>query len=179
MLDISVFQVPDLTRSAQVSGDGTISLPLIGPVQAVGQTPRQLEDELKTRLRARYLRSPQVTVNVKEFNSQKFTVEGAVSHPGVFPMSGGQATLLRAVASAGGFDRVADPSNIVIFRTIDNQRVAARFDIGPIRTGAAPDPEVQSGDVIVVDSSAMRTALRDVLQLLPAVGTFMVLTTVL
>lgn len=173
VLEISVFDVPDLTRSAQVNGDGTIMLPLIGSVNALQRTPRELEADIAGRLKARFLQSPQVSVYVKEYNSQRFTVEGAVNRPGVYPLIGGQASLIRAVAVAGGLDRVADPSNVVVFRLVSGQRMAARFDLASLRSGTAPDPEVLSGDVIIVDTSGPRSALRDFLQLLPVSGLFL------
>ena len=173
VLSVSVFQVPDLTvPSVQVSGDGMIALPLIGSVRAAGQTARQLEAQIAAKLRARYLQSPQVTVEIKDFASQQFTVEGSVNKPGVFPMPGGSSTLLRAIATASGFDSVADKEDVVVFRMSGGQKTAARFDMSAIRDGKAEDPEILSGDVIVVESSTARTTLRDLLQVLPAAGLF-------
>jgi polysaccharide export outer membrane protein len=65
VLDVAVFQVPDLTKSVQVADTGTIHYPLVGEVQAAGKTARQLEDDLAKRLGAKYLQSPQVTVFVQ------------------------------------------------------------------------------------------------------------------
>ena len=175
VLSISVFQVADLTsNNTQVGGEGTITMPLIGAVKAAGLTPRQLEASIAGKLKAKYLQSPQVTVDVAQFNSQTYTVEGAVNRPGQFPISGADGSLLRAIASAQGFDRVADTSNVVIFRMKGNQKTAARFDVEQIRAGTASDPEILSGDVIVVDTSGTRSALRDVLQVLPLAGLFAV-----
>ena len=141
VLSISVFQVPDLTsNNTQVSGEGTIAMPLIGTIKAAGLTPRQLEGTITAKLKAKYLQSPQVTVDVSQFNSQRYTVEGAVNRPGQFPITGGDASLLRAIASAAGFDRVADTSNVVIFRMNGKQKMAARFDVSQIRSGSRARP---------------------------------------
>ena len=69
VLDISVFQVPELTKSVQVADTGTINLPLIGEVVVAGKTAQQVERDLTTKLGAKYLQNPQVTVYVKEYNS--------------------------------------------------------------------------------------------------------------
>ena len=76
VLDISIFKVPELARTVEVDESGTITFPPVGEVSVVGKTARDIEHELAKRLEARYLRSPQVTVSVKEFNSQRVTVEG-------------------------------------------------------------------------------------------------------
>jgi polysaccharide export outer membrane protein len=171
ILDISVFQVPDLTKTVQVSSSGQISLPLIGTVQASGKSPAELERQLGSVLGAKYLQSPQVSVFVKEYTSQKVTVEGSVNKPGIYPMSG-KTTLLRAIALAGGLDRVADPRGIVVFREVDGKRQAAKFDLPAIRSGSADDPVIAGGDVVVVDEHGGKTALRGIRESLGIFGLF-------
>ena len=83
VLDISVFQVPELTKSVQVADTGTINLPLVGEIAVVGKTPQQVERDLIARLGAKYLQNPQVTVYVKEYNSQQVTISGEIKKPGV------------------------------------------------------------------------------------------------
>jgi polysaccharide export outer membrane protein len=171
ILDISVFQVPDLTKTVQVSSSGQISLPLIGTVQASGKSPAELERQLGSVLGAKYLQSPQVSVFVKEYTSQKVTVEGSVNKPGIYPMTG-KTTLLRAIALAGGLDRVADPRGIVVFREVDGKRQAAKFDLPAIRSGSADDPVIAGGDVVVVDEHGGKTALRGIRESLGIFGLF-------
>ena len=103
VLDISVFQVPELTKSVQVADTGTINLPLVGEVAVVGKTAQQVERELTTKLGAKYLQNPQVTVFVKEYNSHQVTIQGEIKKPGVFPLKG-PTSLLQLVALAGGFE---------------------------------------------------------------------------
>ena len=160
VLKVTVFQVDELNRTVQVSGRGTITLPLIGEVRAAGRTAQEVEAEVAARLRAKYMNSPQVTVYIEEYNSQKITVGGAVKKPGIYPVKG-DLSLLQAIASAEGFDAVADPSNVMIFRQDAGQKYAGRFNVDHIRSGAAQDPLLQNGDVVVVDNSGMRTMLRD------------------
>jgi polysaccharide export outer membrane protein len=167
ILDVAVFQVPDLTKSVQVADTGTIHYPLVGDVQAAGKTAHQLELDLAKKLGATYLQSPQVTVFVKQYNSQRITVEGSVRNTGVFPLKG-QTTLIQALAEAGDIDNGIASGVIVIFRTIDGKRSAARFDFDTIQKGNAQDPELQPGDVIVVDTSPTKEALNNFLHVLPA-----------
>lgn len=174
VLDIAVFGVQDLNRSVQVSSSGEISLPLIKTVKAGGRTPAQLEKDIAKKLSANYLQSPQVSVYVKEYNSQKITVDGAVNKPGIYPIVG-KVSLLQAVALAEGLNTVADSSGILIFRTVDNKRLAARFDLKQVRSGKISDPFLQAGDIVMVDESAARTTLRDVKDALPLSGLFQLL----
>jgi len=166
VLDVSVFQVPDLSKTVQVAGDGTINYPLIGQITAAGKTAKQLEASLEGKLGAKYLRSPQVTVFVKEYNSQRVTIEGSVKTSGVYAIKG-ETTLTQVLAMAGGVDSTIGSGDIVIFRTIDGKRSAARFDIDAILQGKADDPELQPGDVVVADTSATKVALHNILSVLP------------
>lgn len=174
VLEITVFGVAELNRTAQVSSSGTISLPLIKSVKAGGRTEAQLERDIAAKLEAGYLQSPQVSVFVKEYNSQRITVDGAVNKPGIFPTTG-KVSLLQAIALAEGLNAVADPSGILLFRTVNNKRMAARFDLKQIRSGKVDDPALQAGDIVMVDDSATRTTLRDIKDVLPLSGLFQLL----
>src|SRR5262245_29493382 len=154
VVEFSVFKVPELTRTAQVAETGTVNLPLVGEVQAAGRTAHEVERELADELGKNYLQSPQVTILVKEYNSQRVTVEGAVKRPGVYPIRG-KTSLLQIIATAEGLDTLSD-TTVVVFRQIEGKRAAARFDVSQIRSGASTDPPVQSGDVIVAPTSAMK-----------------------
>lgn len=171
VLDITVLGVADLTRSVQVTSAGTITLPLMRTVTAAGRTQSELEHDITNRLSATYLQNPQVTVGVKEYNSQRITVDGAVQKPGIFPKSG-EMSLLQAIAQAQGLTTVADPTNVLVFRQVNGQRQAARFDIKQVRGGKQPDPMLMAGDVVMVDESAARTTLRDISSAMPIGGIF-------
>ena len=171
LIEISVFQVPDLNRTVRVNTGGQISLPLIGAMQAGGRTVQELESDIATRLKSGYLQDPQVSVFVKEFTSQRVTVEGAVKKPGIFPISG-KTTLLQAIAVCEGLDPLADLQGIVIFRVIDGKKMAARYDLKSIRAGASEDPQIYGDDVIVVDQSGSKTAARRVIDALPILNVF-------
>ena len=174
VLEVSVFGVADLTRTVQVSTNGAISLPLIKTVPAAGKTASELELLIAAKLEATYLQSPQVSVFVKEYTSQRITVDGAVNKPGIFPTTV-QLSLLQSIALAAGLNNVADPTGILVFRTVGGQRLAARFDLKKIRSGNSPDPMLVAGDIVMVDQSVGRTTLRDIKEAVPLTGLFSLL----
>ncbi len=170
-LDVSVYQAPDVSRIVQVDAAGQIGMPIIGAVPVAGKTVNEIRDELTVRLKARYLRSPEVTVSVKEFASQKVTVDGSVGQPGVYPLIG-KTTLVQAVAMARGLNREANEKKVAVFRTVNNQRMVAVFDLNDIRTGKLADPQIFANDVVFVDRSGGKTLWRDVISAVPLIGMF-------
>ena len=165
-LNITVFQVADLSlEKVQVDASGRILMPLIGSITAGGRTTTEVSAEIASKLSAKYLQNPQVSVVVEEAVSQKVTVDGAVMEAGVFPLRG-RTTLLQAVAMAKGPKDTANLKRVAIFREINGQRMAAVFDVAAIRSGMAADPE------IVGDDSTLRSALRETVRALPALGAF-------
>lgn len=169
VLTVTVFQVDELKRDVVVGENGMVSLPLIGQVRAEGKSLQELETAIARGLDA-YLQNPQVTVFVKEYNSQKFTVEGAVRQPGVFPIRG-QTSLLQAIATARGLERLADSSSVIMFRQVDGRRYAATFDLNAIRRGQEPDPTLMRNDVVYVEESGSRRFLEEVRPfLMPAIS---------
>ncbi len=155
VLDISVFKVAELSKTVQVADSGSINLPLVGEIPAAGKTAQDIERDLTKKLGAKYLQSPQVTVFVKEYNSQRVTVDGAVKKPGVYPIRG-KTSLVQIIAMAEGLDSNRASSDVVVFRNVDGKRSAARFDLDEIRAGRAEDPVMQQGDVVVVDTSTAK-----------------------
>ena len=173
VIEFSVYKVPDLKRTVQVAETGTVNLPLVGEVEAAGRTAHEVERDLAGQLGKTYLQSPQVTVLVKEYNSQRVTVEGAVKRPGVYPLRG-KTSLLQVIATAQGLDTVSD-TTVVVFRHIEGKRLAARFDVDQIRSGQTTDPAIQSGDVVVAPTSAMKGAFETILKSLPLTTVFALL----
>lgn len=161
LLDVEVFGVDDLKRTVRVSSTGHVSLPLIGLVQVAGMAPADAEALIATQYGSRYLQDPQVSVFIREFTTQRITLDGAVVKPGIYPLTG-QITLLRALALAGGGAAMADLENVMLFRlTPDGKTQQERFNVMKIRTGEAPDPMLQGDDLVVVNRDPRRTALRD------------------
>lgn len=166
ILDITVFQVDMLTRELQVDATGHVQFPMIGEVTAAGKTAKQVSDDIAERLDKSYLRSPQVTVYVKDSASQKFTVEGAVKSSGVFPLVG-HMTLLRAIATAQGVDPDAKQRDVVIFRMVNQKRMAGVINLGDVGKGKIDDPQIYAGDVVVVPMSGARKAFHDLIGATP------------
>jgi len=175
LLAISVFGVQDLNKEVRVNSNGQISLPLIGAVMAGGRTIPELEAELARKYSDGYLQKPQVSVFVKEFTSQRVTLEGAVVKPGIYPITG-KTTLLQAIAVAGGVDdKTADLGGIVLMRQVDGKRMAAAYDLRQVRKGIIDDPLIYGDDIIVVEQSASKTALRRFIESIPVLGVFNIL----
>lgn len=161
LMEITVYGQPELTRAARVSTQGTITLPLVGQIIAVGLTAQQLEQRIAEKLSERFLQDPQVTVFIKEYTALRFAVEGAVNKPGLYPLTG-QMTLLRALAVAGGQGGLSDLSEVMLFRiSPSGERRTLAFDVEKIRSGETPDPVIQNDDLLVVKRSKARAALKD------------------
>lgn len=173
MLSITVFKVPELSQTVQVSESGKFNFPLIGDVQAAGLTVSEIEKDVAVKLGGNYVRNPQVTVLVKEYNSHRITVDGAVAKPGVFPMQG-PVSLLQAVAMAGGTQEVSD-GTILVFRRVDGKSSVAKFNMSDLRSQKVSDPDLQAGDIVTVPSSDLKIGLQYILRSLPLFNTFMLL----
>jgi polysaccharide export outer membrane protein len=165
-LDIDVFQVPDLSRAVTVDSSGMITYPLLGQLQASGMTPNQLATVISTELNKRYVKNPLVTVSVKDAGSQKVTVDGSVTQPGVYQI-GPQTTLVQAVALAKGPAEIADVHRVALIRNGPEGRTTAIFDLQKIRDGKAVDPLVRANDTIVVDESGTKSFFHDLGNVVP------------
>ena len=161
-LIIDVFGVEELAREVQVDGSGDITYPLVGRVAAKGLTPIELAQVIAGRLRGTYIRDPQVSVNLKETVSQVVTVDGQVKDPGLYPVLGSM-TLMRAVARAGGTSEFAKLDDVVVFRTVDQQKYVALYNLGAIRRGQYEDPKIYASDIVVVGDSPGRRMFRDLM----------------
>lgn len=165
-IGVDVFNVPELSRQMQVDGSGRISMPLIGTVDARGKTAEELASQIEAALRGRYVRNPDVTVNIKSSVSQVVTVDGQVVEPGLYPVTN-QMTLLRVIASAKGFAEFAKTDQVVILRTVEGRHLAALYDVQGIRQGMYDDPSIYANDVIIVGDSPARRLFRDFVALSP------------
>jgi polysaccharide export outer membrane protein len=170
-LTIDVFGIEDLKLlKVQTDASGRISFPLIGSVEAAGQTPSELAAMIGDRLRGRFVRNPQVTVNLDETVSQVVSVGGQVTEPGLYPVIG-RMTLMRAVATAKGTSEFAKLTDVVVFRTVGGRKMAALYNLKMIQRAAYVDPEIFANDVIVVGDSPARRLFRDILAATPLITT--------
>jgi polysaccharide export outer membrane protein len=128
LLEISVFGLDEMNRTVRVSEDGKITLPLLGEVEVEGLTKTELEKKLSRLLEEKYLQSPQVTVFIKEYQSKRISVLGAVGKPGPYELLGRQ-TLLQLISEAGGLTEDAGDDIIVIRQLQDGTNISLKISI--------------------------------------------------
>ena len=151
VLAINVWKEPDISRAVPVRSDGKISLPLVGEVQASGQTPKQLETEIAAKLQS-YISEPDVTVIVQEVRSQRFNILGQVSHPGTYLLANSM-TVLDAIALAGGFRDFAKQKSIYVLRAqADGSQQKFPFNYKDMIKGKNPEQNIKLAprDTIVI-----------------------------
>lgn len=172
---IEVFGIDTLQRSVSVDGDGRVAFPLVGELEARGKTPAELAGEIERNLRnANFVRNPSVTVTILEAPGRTVAVDGQVNRPGEFPVLP-NASLIRAVALAGGVTENARVEDVVLFRNIGEKKYVGLYNLGAIRRGNYPDPQIFSGDVVVVGESKQRRLLETFLQATPLLTTPLIL----
>lgn len=172
VIAVRVYDEPELTiEELTVDNAGTISLPLIGDVRAAGQSPSELARAIEAAYAADYVRDPRVSVQVRKGKVASIAVEGEVEQPGVYPYEPRQ-TLLTALALARSTTDTASLDEAIVFRTIDGQRMAGRFDIQAIRGGRSPDVPLLAGDTIVVGYDSVRGGFLDAVRAIPVLGIF-------
>ncbi len=156
LLDFRVFQEPELDAVIRLSGDGTASFPLVGTVAIGGMTVGEAIETLRARYKDGYLVSPQVSLTVRTYAKQRFTVLGQVQKPGAYEMQGTEeVSLLQAIGLAGGYTRIADPSNITVKRReSDGKERVIRFNAKRMAKGGDDASfMLKAGDVVTVGES--------------------------
>jgi polysaccharide export outer membrane protein len=151
VLAINVWKEPDISRSIPVRSDGKISLPLAGELQAAGRTPLKLEQDIASRLK-NYIAEPEVTVIVQQINSQKFNILGQVNKPGSYVLTN-SATVLDAIAMAGGFRDFAKQKSVYVLRQApDGSQKRLSFNYKEVAKGQNPAQNIklQPRDTVVV-----------------------------
>jgi polysaccharide export outer membrane protein len=163
VLEIVVVGETELTGKYTVRSDGSFEFPLVGTVKAAGLTAAEVETQLRKMLGDGYLRNPQVTAKVLEFESQRVFVGGEVRKPGNVQLTGA-LTLLEALTQVGGVDRTAGTEVIVLRRTDPNATSGgpavagqagvtevARVSLDDLQAGIAKDNvDLRNGDTIYV-----------------------------
>lgn len=126
-LRVIVFGETTVTGEYPVGTDGTISLPLVGPIRADGQTTEQLRAVIASRLAAGYINEPRVTVDVMTY--RPYFILGEVTRPGQYPY-GNALSVAQAVAAAGGYTYRANSRRVFIRRAgkINEEAFALNFD---------------------------------------------------
>jgi len=149
VLEVVVWHEPELTRVVPVRPDGKISLPLVGEVEAAGQTPAELQQALARSL-APYIRDASVAVVVREINASRFYVLGEVTHPGGFPLRG-TVSVVQAIAMAGGRTEFGGDRIDWLRQQPDGKVKRVRLSFGELVKGeVAGALSLRGGDVIYV-----------------------------
>ena len=149
LLQIKIYQEDDLETKVRLAKDGTATFPLIGTVQLAGRTVEEATMLLRDKFDADYLVNPQVTLTVVEYSKRRFMVLGQVQKPGAFEIPNEETvTLLQAIAMAGGYTRLANPSRVTVTRTVDGRKNNFQLDA----KAAAQDPTTKPFAVLPEDT---------------------------
>jgi polysaccharide export outer membrane protein len=119
LIEVSVFDVPELSSSVRVTATGLISLAFAGVIEAAGKTTHEIERTIEDSLKMHFMRDPHVTVFVREYASQPVSIGGAVRRPGTYQIKG-QKNLLDMLAQAEGLDLNAGKVIQVLRRSGDS-----------------------------------------------------------
>ena len=150
-VEIRVFREADLTTRGQLSGSGTISMPLIGAVRIEGLTTDQAAAAITRKLADGFLVKPEVSVSIEARIRRTVTVLGQAQRPGVFELPAHRRlTLVEAIGMAGGVTRISNPKKISLKR--GGGRVET-VDLSAITTGKGTDIVLRDGDVITIPES--------------------------
>ncbi len=155
LIDIKVFNVPELNITVRVSGNGTVTLPLIGNIMAEGLTRSRLEQRLANELEKSYLKNAQVTVFIKEYHSKMVSVIGAVKKPGNQELYG-EKTILELISLAGGFTPDASKKIIIIRKLKEGKSISLTIDMDELMLEGNPKLNIplQAGDIINIPAES-------------------------
>jgi len=131
LVEIKVYQQPDLDTKARIDQDGSITMPLLGSVKIAGKSVEEARSLIHDLLARDYLVNPQVNITVVEYAKHTFTILGEVQKPGTYEIPvGGSFNLLQAIAFAGGYTRIGAPGKVTLTRVENGQRKVLNLDAG-------------------------------------------------
>ena len=152
VIEVRVYREAEISGVYQVGAEGDVVFPLCQRVVVSGLTPNGAADKFRACLASGFLRDPQVTVVVKEYNSKKVFVFGEVQKPGTFTFQDGM-TVVQAVTLAGGFTRSASQNSTSVTRRVKGQEVKVKVNVQDIALGKAPNFTLEPGDIVFVPES--------------------------
>ncbi len=152
VFEVRVYGEPELSGIYRVGPQGDVVFPLCQSVAVGGLTATAAAEKLRGCLAAGYMRNPQVSVFIREFNSKKVFVFGEVQKPGTFVYEDGMS-IVQAITLAGGFTRTASQNNTSVTRIVDGQEVKIKVTVQDIALGKATNFTLQSGDIVFVPES--------------------------
>jgi polysaccharide export outer membrane protein len=152
VVEVRVYGEPELSGVYQVGRDGDVTFPLCQRVTVGGLTANGAAAKLRECLSAGFMRDPQVSVLVKEYNSKKVFVFGEVQKPGTFVYEDGMS-VVQAVTIAGGFTKTAARNSTSVTRRVRGQEVKVKVSVQDIALGKAPNFTLEPGDIVYVPES--------------------------
>jgi polysaccharide export outer membrane protein len=150
VFEVRVFSEEDLSGTFRVGADGTVDYPFAGRLEVIGLRSGQIQKIITDKLKDGYLKNPQVSVMVKEWNSRKISVLGQVQKPGsvvYFP----SMTIIDAIAAAGGFTGIAAKNKVTLRRVKQGKVNSGSYPVADISEGRSPNVALVPGDVLVVE----------------------------
>lgn len=154
-VDVAVLGEKELSTEYEIDEQGNIRFPYVPkPLHVAGLRPTNIADLIRDSLiESKYLTNPQVLVKVKEYNSRKVTIIGAVSKPGPIVWTEG-LKIIDAISQAGWFTPLAESDRVVLTRRVEDKTVTAYINVEEISSGRQPNLLLQAGDTIKVDQRA-------------------------
>ena len=152
LIEIKVYQQPDLETRSRIALDGTVTMPLLGVIKVSGKSVEDAKVMIHDLLAKDYLVKPQVNVTVVEYAKRLFTILGEVQRPGTYEIPAGEPfSLLQAIALAGGYTRIGSPGKITVQRIENGQKKVYNLNAGSMAKDERVKPfEILANDAITV-----------------------------
>jgi protein involved in polysaccharide export with SLBB domain len=150
VFEVRVLGEPDLSGAYRIAADGNIDYPFIGRVLVIGMRSGDVQELIAAKLADGYLKKPQVSVMVKEWNSRKVSVIGQVQKPGSVTYFTNM-TIVDAIAAAGGFTGIASKNSVTLRRESKGSVQSKNYPVADISEGRAPNVVLLPGDILVVE----------------------------
>ena len=153
VLEVMVYQEPDLTTKVTLDDRGMVALPLVGPVKLAGLTLEQATAKIRELYDKDYLVNPKVTIQVDQFAVLRFTVLGQVQRPGSFEFPPNESlNLLEGLAMAGGYTRLAAPNKVTLQRNVNGEVKVFHLDADVMARDKTNKPfQILPGDTVTVE----------------------------
>jgi polysaccharide export outer membrane protein len=152
VLEVKVYDETELSGIFAVGAAGTINYPLIGKVEVEGATSSDVADAIQRRLGEKFLKNPQVSIVIREYNSKKVSVFGEVNKPGTFKYEDNM-TVIQAVSMAGGFTKTAAKNQTNVTRLDSGEEKKFYVPVEAIAEGKTKNFVLQPGDIVYVPES--------------------------
>ena len=152
IIHINVYREKELSGKYMIDSDGTIVFPFIGQIKIAGLTPNQAAEKIAGMLKGKYLKDPQITIYVDQYNSKKIYVLGEVNKPGTFRYEDNM-NIIQAITLAGGFSRYAAKNRTSVIRKIDGKEEKIIIPVEDIAEGKRPNFKLLPDDIIYVPES--------------------------